>query len=85
MSPLSRRGVSQIGPGTSGTARDDEIDLDLVEESLMQLTMLVPYIKDEDIPICMRHHTSGGGSRFTQLFRKIARVVVYYNEHHHDE
>ena len=51
----------------------------------MQLTMLVPYIKDEDIPICMRHHTSGGGSRFTQLFRKIARVVVYYNEHHHDE
>ena len=51
--------------GTSGTAGDDETTLDLVEELLMQLTVSVPYTRDEDIPIHMCHHTSGGRSRFT--------------------
>ena len=85
MSPLSRRSVSQTCAGPSGTATDEETNLDLVEESLMQLTMPIPYNRDEDVPVRMRHHTSGGGSRFMQLFRKIAHAVVYYSEHHHDE
>ena len=85
MSLLSRRGVSHIGVGPSGTARDEETNLDLVKESLMQLTMSVPYTKDEDILVRMRCHTSGGGSRFTRLFRKITRVVVFYSENHPDE
>lgn len=65
MSLLSRRGVSQRGVGPSSTSRDEETDLDLVEESLMQLTMPVPYTRDEDILIHMRCHTSGGRSHFT--------------------
>ena len=85
MSLLTRRGATHSGAGLSGTAGDDETALDLVEESLMQLTMSVPYTRDEDIPIHMRRHTSGGGSRFTQLFHKIARVLTCYSEHHHDE
>lgn len=74
---------SVVGP--SGIAGDDETALDMVEESLMQLTMSVPYTRHEDIPIRMCRHTSGGGSRFTRLFRKVARVVACYSEHHHDE
>ena len=74
-----------IGAGSSSTAGDDETTLDLVEESLMQLTVSVPYTRDEDIPIRMRRHTSGGGSHFTRLFHKIACVVACYSEHHHDE
>ena len=85
MSPLSRRGASHTGAGPSGTAEDDETDLDLVKQSLMQLIMPVPYTRDEDILIWMRCHTSGGGSRFMRLFCKITRVVVCYSEHHHDE
>ena len=85
MSPLSRRGASHTGAGPSGTAKDDETDLHLVKESLMQLTMLVPYTRDEDIPIRMPHHTSGSRRCFTRLFRKIARAVACYSEHHHDE
>lgn len=54
MSPISRRGAPQIGIGPSGTARDEEMDLDMVEESLMQLTILIPYSRDEDIPfVCV--------------------------------
>ena len=85
MSPISLKGAPRIGTGPSGTARDEETDLDLVEEFLMQLTIPIPYTRDEDIPVRMRRHTSGGGSRFTRLFRKIAHVVVDYSEHHHDE
>ena len=85
MSLLTSRGVAHSVAGSSGTAGDDETALDLVEESLMQLTVLVPYTRDEDIPIHMCHHTSGGRSHFTRLFRKIACAVACYNEHHHDE
>jgi hypothetical protein len=85
MSPFTRRGATHSVAGLSGTAGNDETTLDLVEELLMQLTMSVPYIRDEDIPTCMRRHTSGGGSRFTQLFHKVARAIACYSEHHHDE
>ena len=85
MSPLTWRGVTHSVAGPSGTADDDETALDMVEELLMQLTVSVPYTRDEDIPIRMRRHTSGGGSRFTQLFRKIAHAITCYSEHHHDE
>ena len=71
MSPLVRRGAAQGGAGPSGTAGEDT-DLDEVEESLTQLTISVPLTRDEDIPVWMRRHASGGGSRFSQLFRKVA-------------
>ena len=61
------------------------IDLDEVEESLTQLTIFVPLTKDEDIPLCMCHHASGGSSRFSRLFRKVAQVVICYREHQHDD
>ena len=64
MSLISQRGAPQIGIGLNYTTRDEETDLDLVEESLMQLTIPIPYTRDEDIPIRMRRHTSGGGSHF---------------------
>ena len=85
MSPLTRRGATYSCAGLSGTAGDDETALDLVEESLMQLIVSVPYTRDEDIPIHMRRHTNDGGSRFMQLFRKVARAIACYSEHHHDE
>ena len=84
MSPLVRRGAAQGGAGPSGTGGEDT-DLDEVEESLTQLTISVPLTRDEDIPIRTRRHASGGGSRFARLFRKVARVVVCYSEHHHDD
>ena len=53
------------GVGPSGTAGEYDTDLDEVEESLTQLTIFVPLTKDEDIPIRMRRHASGGGSQFS--------------------
>ena len=64
MSPLVRRGAAQGGVGSSSTAGEDT-DLDEVEESLTQLTISVPLTRDEDIPVRMRHHASGVGSRFS--------------------
>ena len=85
MSSLTRRGEAHLGVGPSGTTSDDETTLDLVEDSLMQLTVSVSYTRDEDIPIRMHRHTSGGGSCFMSLFHKIACVVACYRKHHHDE
>ena len=85
MSPLVRRGASQGGASPSGTVGEYDTDLDEVEESLTQLTIYVPLTRDEDIPVRMRRHASGGGSRFSRLFRKVARAVVCYSEHHHDD
>ena len=85
MSPLVWRGAAQGGVGSSGTVGEYNTDLDEVEESLTQLTISVPLTRDEDIPVRMRRHASGGGSRFSRLFRKVARAVVYYSEHHHDD
>ena len=84
MSPLVRRGATQGGAGPSSTTGEDT-DLDEVEESLTQLTIGIPLTRDDDIPIRMRCHASGGGSRFVRLFRKVARAVVCYSEHHHDD
>ena len=50
----------------SGTVESEQGDtLDLLEEDLIQLTVLVPYTRDEDIPMRMRRHTDGGGGLFT--------------------
>ena len=85
MSLLTRRGAAHSVAGPSGTTGDNETTLDLVEELLMQLTVFVPYTRDEDIPIRMCRHTNGGRSCFTRIVCKIAHVVSCYNEHHHDE
>ena len=61
ISSLVRRGAAQGGVGLSGTEGEDT-DLDDVEELLTQLTIYVPLTRDEDIPVRMRHHVSGGGS-----------------------
>ena len=84
MSPLVWRGAAQGGAGPSSTAGEDT-DLDEVEESLTQLTIFVPLTRDEDIPIHMHRHASSGSSRFVWLFRKVARAIVCYSEHHHDD
>ena len=59
MSLISQRGVPQIGVGPSGTTRDEDTNLDMVEESLMQLTILIPYTRDEDILIHMHLYIGG--------------------------
>ena len=84
MNPLVWRGAAQGGASPSGTTGEDT-DLDEVEESLTQLTIFVPLTRDEDIPVRMHRHASGGGSRFTRLFHKVARAMVCYSEHHHDD
>jgi hypothetical protein len=85
MSSLVQRGASQGGAGPSGTTGEYDTDLDEVEELLTQLTIFFPLTRDEDIPVCMRRHASGGSSQFSRLFCKVTRVVVYYSEHHHDD
>ena len=85
MSPLVRRGASQGGVGPGGTVGEYDTDLDEVEESLTQLTISVPLTRDEDIPVHMRCHASGGSSHFARLFCKVAQAIICYSEHHHDD
>ena len=85
MSSLVWRGVAQGGVGPSGTTGEYDTNLDKVEEFLTQLTIYVPLTRDEDIPVRMHYHASGGGSRFSRLIHKVARAVVFYSEHHHDD
>ena len=85
MSSLVQKGASQGGACLSGTIGKYDTNLDEMEESLTQLTISIPLTKDEDIPVCMHHHASGGGSQFSRLFRKVTRAVVCYSEHHHDD
>ena len=66
MSPISRRGALRIGVGPIGTTGNEHGDpLDLVEEDLIQLTVPIPCTRDEDIPLHMHRHTSGGRGHFT--------------------
>lgn len=85
MSLLTQGGATHSVAGPSGTTGNDETDLDVVEESLMQLTMEVPLTRDKEILVRMRLHTSGGRSRFARLFREVTRAIVCYSKHHHDE
>jgi hypothetical protein len=85
MSPLVRRGAAHGGVGPIGTTGEYDTNLDEVEESLTQLMISVPLTRDEDIPIRMRRHANGGGSRFARLFHKVNRAVVCDSEHHHDD
>ena len=86
MSLIQRHGEMRIGGRLSDIVREEQGDtLDLLEEDLLQLSVLVTYTHDEDILFHMHRHTEGVGGRLTWLLRKVARIVLYYNEHHHDD
>jgi hypothetical protein len=72
MSLISQRRAPWTVIGPSGITKDEHTDLDMVKEDLMQLTISMPYTREEDIPIRMRHHIVGGGGRFTRLLCKFA-------------
>ena len=76
----------RIGARPRDTIGDEQGDtLHLLEEDLLQLSVLVTYTHDEDILFHMHRHTEGDGGRLTWLLRKVARIILYYNEHHHDD
>lgn len=78
--------ASRIGARPRGTTEDEKGDtLDLMEENLKQLMVLVPYTREEDIPIHMCRHPRGGGGCFSHLLHKLAWDVLCYSENHHDD
>ena len=86
MSPIQRRGALRIGAGLRNTIGDEQGDaLDLLEMDLIQLTVPVSYTQEEDIPIRMLRHTGCGGGCFTRLLCKVARAILCYSEHDHDD
>ena len=74
-SPLDRRAGACFVP------RGDDITGEL-EENLERLTLDIPDVDIDEIP--MRYHRSivGVPDRFSRMLRRVAREVMCYHEHH---
>jgi hypothetical protein len=74
---LGRRGDAQI-------AVDHEVaagGLREVETNLQGLTMGIPPLKREDVPLHLQRHTVGVPESINSLLRRVARAVMCYLEH----
>ena len=79
-------------PGTApaGEAAGGVIlrDLDVVEtltavqEQVESLTLGIPDVRIDELPLQLQWHTTGVPRRWTRLLRMIAQAVTCYHEHH---
>ena len=63
-------------------------DLDVVEtlsalqDQVEGLTLGIPDVRTDELPLRLQRHTTGVPSRWTRLLRMIAQELTCYHEHH---
>ena len=63
-------------------------DLDLaetlaaVQEQVEGLTLGIPDVRIDELPLWLQRHTTGVPRRWTRLLRMIAQAMTCYHEHH---
>ena len=60
----------------------DTETLTAVQEQVESLTLGIPDVRIDELPLQLQRHTTGVPRRWTRLLRMIAQTVAYYQEHH---
>ena len=53
-----------------------------VQEQVEGLTLGIPDVRIDELPLQLQRHTTGVPRRWTRLLRMIAQAVTCYHEHH---
>ena len=61
---------------------DDTETLIAVQEQVESLTLGIPDVRIDELPLQLQRHTTGVPRRWTRLLRMIAQAVTCYHEHH---
>ena len=61
---------------------DDTETLTAVQEQVESLTLGIPDVRIDELPLQLQRHTTGVPRRWTRLLRMIAQDVTCYHEHH---
>ena len=61
---------------------DDTETLTAVQEQVESLTLGIPDVRIDELPLQLQRHTTGVPRRWTRLLRMIAQAVTCYHEHH---
>ena len=56
--------------------------LTVVQEKVESLTLGIPDVRIDELPLQLQRHTTGVPRRWTRLLRMIAQAVTCYHEHH---
>ena len=56
--------------------------LTAVQEQVESLTLGIPDVRIEELPLQLQRHTTSVPRRWTLLLRMIAQAVTCYHEHH---
>ena len=86
--PAVRRRVPVAAPAGETAGRVIIRDLDVaetltaVQEQVESLTLGIPDVRIDELPLQLQRHTTGVPRRWTRLLRMIAQAVTCYHEHH---
>ena len=86
--PAVRPRAPVAAPTGETTGRVILRDLDVaetltaVQEQVESLTLGIPDVRIDELPLQLQWHTIGVPRRWTHLLRMIAQAVTCYHEHH---
>ena len=77
-----------VAPAGEAAGRVILRDLDVaetitaVQEQVESLTLGIPDVRIDELPLQLQWHTTGVPRRWTRLLRMIAHAVTCYHKHH---
>jgi len=86
--PVARPRVPAAAPAGESVGRAILRDLNVAEtlsalqDQIEGLTLCIPDVRTDELPLMLQRHTTGVPSRWTRLLRMIAQAVTCYHEHH---
>ena len=86
--PVVRLRVPAAAPAGEAVGRAILRDLNVAEtltalqEQVEGLTLGIPDVRTDELPLRLQRHTNGVPRRWTRLLRMIAQAVTCYHEHH---
>jgi hypothetical protein len=86
--PAERSRAPAAAPGGEVGGRAILHDLNVAEtlsafqDQIEGLTLGIPDVRTNELPLMLQWHTTGVPRRWTRLLRMIAQVVTCYHEHH---
>ena len=86
--PVACPRVPGVAPAGEAVGRTILCDLDVVktllalQDQVEGLTLGIPNVRTDELPLRLQRHTTGMPSRWTRLLRMIAQAVTCYHQHH---
>ena len=86
--PVACLRVPAIVPAGEAVGRAILHDLNVAEtlsalqDQIEGLTLGIPDVRNDELPLMLQQHTTGMPRRWTRLLRMIAQAVTCYHEHH---